>query len=274
MFGVKTSWSLWKVRIIWVLSNQCFVPRSNQHFVWAGSSPATIHISSRFCLYWSSQSVAKWEVVPVGIHSWRSTGSPAYIWLLTSVLLWCLCYHPRTVDLLLTEAYSDPQLAFKLIWYNIGGTTPETTEIWTHIVAVITFYPCANQKMALPNLWQTTPRCLERRAPKFVCGLLKHVAVICPPPPPLPPPWVTVIRRGRVTEIAVTRPLLITITRGGGGGGGGGFTLKNIYISQLRALATHTPIWGRVAQGALDLCLQQIRKCHFFSDPCVFGCIF
>ena len=30
-------------------------------------------------------------------------------------------------------------------------------------------------------------------------------------------------------------------------------------ISQLRALATHTPIWGRIAQGALGLFLPQIR---------------
>ena len=34
-------------------------------------------------------------------------------------------------------------------------------------------------------------------------------------------------------------------------------------ISQLRALATHTPMLGSVAQGALELCLTQIRKCHF-----------
>ena len=50
--------------------------------------------------------------------------------------------------------------------------------------------------------------------------------------------------------------------------------IKKITISQLRALATHTPIWGRVAQGALEFCLPQIRKCYFFSDPCVFGYIF
>ena len=70
--------------------------------------------------------------------------------------------------------------------------------------------------------------------------------------------------------ISVTRPLLITITQGGEGGGV--HIKKNkLAISQQRALATHTPIWGYVAQGALELCLPQIRKCHFLSDPCVFG---
>ena len=62
------------------------------------------------------------------------------------------------------------------------------------------------------------------------------------------------VRRGRATEIAWAND-----------------------ISQLRALATHTPIWGGgggVAQGALELLLPQIRKCHFLSDPCVFGYIF
>ena len=64
--------------------------------------------------------------------------------------------------------------------------------------------------------------------------------------------------------ISVAQPLLISITQGRGGGGG--FHVKNNkpIISELRALATHTPIWGRVAQGALELFLRQIRKCHFF----------
>ena len=51
------------------------------------------------------------------------------------------------------------------------------------------------------------------------------------------------------------------------GGGGGLFHVKKkskLGISQLRALATHTPILGRVAQGALELGLPQIRKCLFF----------
>ena len=49
---------------------------------------------------------------------------------------------------------------------------------------------------------------------------------------------------------------------GGGGGGGGGHVKKRSKpgISQLRALATHTPILGRVAQGALELGLPQIKK--------------
>ena len=69
--------------------------------------------------------------------------------------------------------------------------------------------------------------------------------------------------------ISVIPPLLNTITKGGGGGGGGGergeFTKKreDFTISQLSALATRTPILGRVAQGDLELYLPQIRKCHF-----------
>ena len=44
-------------------------------------------------------------------------------------------------------------------------------------------------------------------------------------------------------------------------------------ISQLRVLATHTGNLGSVAQGALELEHWKIRKCHFLSDPCVFGYI-
>ena len=29
-----------------------------------------------------------------------------------------------------------------------------------------------------------------------------------------------------------------------------------------------------IFNGALELCLWQIRKCNFLSDPCVFGCMF
>ena len=54
--------------------------------------------------------------------------------------------------------------------------------------------------------------------------------------------------RGRPSyfhAISVTRPLLITITRGGGGGGGVLVKKKcKPGISLLRALATHTPILG------------------------------
>ena len=81
-------------------------------------------------------------------------------------------------------------------------------------------------------------------------------------------------RRGGITEIAgisVIPPLLVTKLKGG-------FTVKKkgkkATRSQLRALATHTPNLGHVAQGALELGLSQIRKCHFLSDPCVFGYIF
>ena len=68
-------------------------------------------------------------------------------------------------------------------------------------------------------------------------------------------------RNNSAHAIPVIPPFLNTITRGGGGGGGGVHVKKKIKpnISQLRALATHTPIWGRVAQGALELFLPQIR---------------
>ena len=79
-------------------------------------------------------------------------------------------------------------------------------------------------------------------------------------------------RRSRLSEICVAAhansvipPLLNTITkgaeRGGGGGGGGVGHVKKTkpIISQLCALATHTPILGRVAPGALELFLPQIR---------------
>ena len=57
--------------------------------------------------------------------------------------------------------------------------------------------------------------------------------------------------------------LLNTITQGGEGG-------NKTTIARLRALATRTPIWGRLGQGAWQLGQPQIRKCHFLSDPCVF----
>ena len=86
-------------------------------------------------------------------------------------------------------------------------------------------------------------------------------------------------RRGGITDIAwpraiyVISPLLNAITQGGGGGGVHQ-KKKSPVKSQLRVLATHTPILGRVAQGTLELGLTQTRKCHFLSDPCVFGYIF
>ena len=71
-----------------------------------------------------------------------------------------------------------------------------------------------------------------------------------------------VIRRGAgqfFNAISVTPPLLNTITRGG-------FTLKKTKkptLSQLSALATRTPILGRVGQGAWELGLPQISAFFF-----------
>ena len=45
-------------------------------------------------------------------------------------------------------------------------------------------------------------------------------------------------------------------------------------ISQLRVLASHNTSLGSVAQGALELESSEIRRCHFLSDPCVFGYTF
>ena len=45
-------------------------------------------------------------------------------------------------------------------------------------------------------------------------------------------------------------------------------------ISQLRLVGSHNSSLGAVAHGALELEDLQIRKCHFLSDPSVFGYIF
>ena len=45
-------------------------------------------------------------------------------------------------------------------------------------------------------------------------------------------------------------------------------------ISQLRVLASHTGSLGCVAQGAWKLEDLPMGRCHFLSDPCVFGYIF
>ena len=58
---------------------------------------------------------------------------------------------------------------------------------------------------------------------------------------------------------------------------GGGLPGKKIFFllkSMLRPLATRIPSLGRVGQCAWGLGLPQIRKCHFLSDPCMFGYIF
>ena len=123
-----------------------------------------------------------------------------------------------------------------------------------------------------------TPRRFERCAPWLVCGLLKYVAVICTFKffltwTPLELWWLEEPGSQKLrAKKKMTAPLLITITQGGFHV----FKKFKTSKSQLRALATHTPIWGRVAQGALELCLPQIRKCHFWmthaflNDPCIF----
>ena len=45
-------------------------------------------------------------------------------------------------------------------------------------------------------------------------------------------------------------------------------------ISQLRVLASHKTSLGSVAQVALELESWEIGRCHFLSDPCVYGYIF
>ena len=65
-------------------------------------------------------------------------------------------------------------------------------------------------------------------------------------------------------------PLLSSISQGGG--------LPEFFFlplkSLLRPLATRIPSLGRIGQCAWELGLPKIRKCHFLSDPCVFGYIF
>ena len=57
-----------------------------------------------------------------------------------------------------------------------------------------------------------------------------------------------VLRRGGIKERPRNFCVLNTITQGGVH-----VNFFNLSVSQLRALATHRPIWGRVAQGALEL---------------------
>ena len=70
-------------------------------------------------------------------------------------------------------------------------------------------------------------------------------------------------------------PLLSSISQGGGGGGGGSpeFFFVPVLL-QLRPLATFVPSLGRVGQCTWELGVPNSRKCHFLSDPCVFGYIF
>ena len=80
------------------------------------------------------------------------------------------------------------------------------------------------------------------------------------------------IRRGVVTDIpwflaGLEIKCLISIQH---------FTGCNYgsVISLLRVLASHTGNLGSVAQGAWELEDLPFGRCHFLSDPCVFGYIF
>ena len=64
-----------------------------------------------------------------------------------------------------------------------------------------------------------------------------------------------------MTRISLIPPLLNTITGGGGGGFHG--KKKNFTVSQLRALATHTPSLGCVSQRAWQLDFAQIGGAIF-----------
>ena len=77
-------------------------------------------------------------------------------------------------------------------------------------------------------------------------------------------------RRGHgIAGNPVAPPLLSSISQGGLPGG------KKISLKlQLRPLATFVPRLGRVGQGAWELGLPNSRKCHFLSDPCMFGYIY
>ena len=113
------------------------------------------------------------------------------------------------------------------------------------------------QKMALlicgsPNCqapWLTRPKIGLRVAKALSCDIVVFYFFPVNPPPPPPPPWVIVLRRGGTKKnraIFLVPPLLNTITLGG-------FTgkkTKKPTISQLRALATRTPILGWGGQGA------------------------
>ena len=72
-----------------------------------------------------------------------------------------------------------------------------------------------------------------------------------------------VLRRGRIKEICAIS--LIPPPQGGGGGGGGVPVKKKkkAALSQLRALATHTPSLGRVGQGTWELGFTQIGGAIF-----------
>ena len=68
-----------------------------------------------------------------------------------------------------------------------------------------------------------------------------------------------------VERNSVVTPILTSISKGG--------SPEIFFISlksQLWPLATFVPRLGRVGQGAWELGLPRRRRCHFWSDPCVF----
>ena len=97
------------------------------------------------------------------------------------------------------------------------------------------------------------------------------------PPPPSGVMMLTVEKRRDHRNllsshaISVIPPLPNTIT-------GGGVHVKNFFrLVSITATCFSNPetnLGARRSRRLLELRLPQIRKCHFFSDPCVFGYIF
>ena len=81
------------------------------------------------------------------------------------------------------------------------------------------------------------------------------------------------IRRGDIRDIALVfawleMKCLITNQRE---------TTLIIYVSvlsQLSVLVSHKPNLGICSPGTWELSLTPLGRCHFFSNPCLFGCIF
>ena len=70
-------------------------------------------------------------------------------------------------------------------------------------------------------------------------------------------------------QISVIPPLLSTITKGRCTG----IFFRLVSITVTCFSNPHTNLGGHLSRR-LELSLPQIRKCHFFSDPCVFGYIY
>ena len=126
------------------------------------------------------------------------------------------------------------------------------------------------------------PRRLDRGAPKSVCGLLQHLAVIV---------WIHFFNTVNPHRVMTVREAGSQKLRGrprnfcdpassnhhNSGGVHRGKKGESIQ-SQLSALATRTPILGCLGQGA-SVKAPGYKACHklgsaIFSDPCVFGYIF